>query len=278
MNETLLMEMLNKSAGTQALTSTNYIFYAVISLVSGLMIWIIIFSPRIFSFISLFSSTKPFIRKWEKMSGRKVIILSHKGAGLFGSMITMEDVIKIEKIIRKHKDRGIDLMVNTFGGDLLASLRLAMLVKRGDIRVIVPKYAWSGGSLVALASPQLLMNSTATLSPVDPQLGSLLKFYSSKYWMEIIKKKGNKSDDNSIAMARMSKEILSEMRKYLRDILKGKKIDEKKFNDMFLYGKRTHSDQFTPDVLKDIGIKTKSINSEIPDMIIESLKIDGVIA
>ena len=40
---------------------------------------------------------------------------------------------------------------------------------------MVPHYAMSGGTLVALAADEILMDPDAVLGPVDPQLGSLLR-------------------------------------------------------------------------------------------------------
>jgi membrane-bound ClpP family serine protease len=41
----------------------------------------------------------------------------------------------------------------------------------GKVTAVVPRYAMSGGTLIALAADEIVLDSHATLGPVDPQLG-----------------------------------------------------------------------------------------------------------
>ena len=66
--------------------------------------------------------------------------------------------------------RPIDIIVHTPGGLVLAAGRSPALADReGD--VFVPHYAMSGGTLIALAADEIVMDANAVLGPVDPQLG-----------------------------------------------------------------------------------------------------------
>lgn len=75
----------------------------------------------------------------------------------------------------------IDLVVHTAGGDIDATQKLMRLIeekigKDGTIRVIVPDYAKSAGTLMALGAHSVLMSSTSELGAIDPQfvLGDVL--------------------------------------------------------------------------------------------------------
>ena len=72
-----------------------------------------------------------------------------------------------------YKDVPIDLVLHTPGGLVLASLQIARAIQahKGKVTVVVPHYAMSGGTLIALAADEIMMDSHAVLGPVDPQLG-----------------------------------------------------------------------------------------------------------
>jgi ClpP class serine protease len=44
---------------------------------------------------------------------------------------------------------------------------------KGKVTVFVPHYAMSGGTLIALAANEIVMDANAVLGPVDPQIGGL---------------------------------------------------------------------------------------------------------
>jgi ClpP class serine protease len=61
----------------------------------------------------------------------------------------------------------------------------ALVEHKGKITVFVPHYAMSGGTLIALAADEIVMDSNAVLGQVDPQIGempaaSIVKFSTSK--------------------------------------------------------------------------------------------------
>jgi hypothetical protein len=69
----------------------------------------------------------------------------------------------------------IDLLVNSLGGDGLASWRLITMIREflgndGYITCLVPYYAFSAGTLIAVGSNEIFMHPMASLGPVDPQI------------------------------------------------------------------------------------------------------------
>ena len=122
------------------------------------------------------------LRRLEQERGSRVITLIHRqeGSGLlglaFGRYIDIDDSEQLLRAIRlTPHEMPIDLLLHTPGGLVLASDQIAYALKRhdGKVTVIVPHYAMSGGTLVALAADEILMDPDAVLGPVDPQLGSL---------------------------------------------------------------------------------------------------------
>src|SRR6202008_3654251 len=49
----------------------------------------------------------------------------------------------------------------------------ALVQRKANVTAFVPHYAMSGGSLIALAADEIVMDPNAVLGPVDPQIGDL---------------------------------------------------------------------------------------------------------
>ena len=50
---------------------------------------------------------------------------------------------------------------------------LVLRARKGKVTIFVPHYAMSGGTLIALAADEIVMDPHAVLGPVDPQLGDM---------------------------------------------------------------------------------------------------------
>jgi len=79
-------------------------------------------------------------------------------------------------IHRLDKEKGLDLILHTPGGDIAATESLvdylySMFGK--DIRVIVPQISMSAGTMIALSSKEIIMGKHSNLGPIDPQMGGL---------------------------------------------------------------------------------------------------------
>lgn len=71
----------------------------------------------------------------------------------------------------------IDLLLHTPGGDVDAAEKLIGLVRSatgedGQLRVIIPDYAKSAGTLMALGANAIVMSDSSELGPIDPQVSS----------------------------------------------------------------------------------------------------------
>jgi ClpP class serine protease len=118
----------------------------------------------------------------EAVRGTRVIAMIHRqetvgflGVPLF-RYIDIEDSEAVLRAIRTTPDdRPIDILLHTPGGLVLASEQIAYALRShpAKVTVLVPHYAMSGGTLVALAADEIVMDEAAVLGPVDPQLGDL---------------------------------------------------------------------------------------------------------
>ena len=65
-------------------------------------------------------------------------------------------------------------MLHTPGGDIDAAEKLITMVRthvgNGHLRIIVPDFAKSAGTLMALGADMILMSDTSELGPIDPQI------------------------------------------------------------------------------------------------------------
>lgn len=68
----------------------------------------------------------------------------------------------------------VDLMLHTIGGDIDEAEKLIQLLRArvgetGNIRVVIPDYAKSAGTIMALGANSILMSDSSELGPIDPQ-------------------------------------------------------------------------------------------------------------
>ncbi len=83
----------------------------------------------------------------------------------------------------------LDLIVNSMGGDGLTSWRIISLIRekigaKGHLSVLVPLYAYSAGTLMALGADDIYLHPFACLGPVDPQISVTTKEGQRKFAYE----------------------------------------------------------------------------------------------
>lgn len=79
-------------------------------------------------------------------------------------------------IHKMDKSMGLDLILHTPGGDLAATESVVDYLYSMfgyNIRVIVPQISMSAGTMIALASKEIVMGKHSNLGPIDPQMGGL---------------------------------------------------------------------------------------------------------
>jgi len=74
------------------------------------------------------------------------------------------------------RNKGLDLVLHTPGGDIAATESIIQYLRQmfqGNIRVIVPQIAMSGGTMIALACKSIVMGKQSSLGPIDPQINGV---------------------------------------------------------------------------------------------------------
>lgn len=122
------------------------------------------------------------IRAIERSRRSRVITMIHRQEkrSLFGFSVArhidLEDAQTIIGAIKETpKDRPIDLILHTPGGLVLAAMQIARAVEAhpAKVTVLVPVYAMSGGTLIALAADEIVLGEFSVLGPIDPQIAGL---------------------------------------------------------------------------------------------------------
>lgn len=91
-----------------------------------------------------------------------------------GARINREDIIGIVELLHNvPRNSNIDLMLHTGGGDIDAAEKIVAILRTcvgsARFRVIVPDFAKSAGTLIALAADEIVMSDSSELGPIDPQ-------------------------------------------------------------------------------------------------------------
>lgn len=109
-----------------------------------------------------------------------------------GTLIDRDDVLGFGDLLHNVRpDENLDLLLHTAGGDIDAAEKLINMVRtrvgKGRLRVIVPDFAKSAGTLIALGADMIVMSDTSELGPIDPQItlrdphGNLLRHSVQAY-------------------------------------------------------------------------------------------------
>jgi ClpP class serine protease len=88
--------------------------------------------------------------------------------------IDIDDAESVLRAIRETPPgRPIHIILHTPGGLVLAASQIAIALADhdGPVTAVVPHYAMSGGTMIALAADEIVIDKHAALGPIDPQLG-----------------------------------------------------------------------------------------------------------
>ena len=208
----------------------------------------------------------------EKQRGSRVIMLIHRQEtmSLLGfpvlKYISIEDSEEVIRAIQMTDPNiPIDLVLHTPGGLVLASYQIAHAIKHrpGKVTVHVPHFAMSGGTLIALASDEIVMGDHAVLGPVDPQIGeypaaSLVKLAQTKRISDI--------DDRTWILADIGKKAIDQLREHLKDMLLEHFTPERadEIARTMSEGRWTHDFPITFEEAQGLGLRvTKGLPTEL---------------
>jgi len=210
--------------------------------------------------------------------GSTVITLIHRqeSVGFLGiplyRYISIEDSEEVLRAIRAApKDKPIDLIIHTPGGLVLAASQIAMALKQHpkETRVIIPHYAMSGGTLIALAADKIIMDPNAVLGPVDPQVGE----FPAPSILRAVEMKGKeKVDDKTLILYDVSLKAINQVKSLVYELLKDKLGDEKakEVAEILTSGKWTHDYPITVEEARSLGLP---VSTDVPPEVYELMEL-----
>lgn len=202
----------------------------------------------------------------ERARGTRVIAMIHRqetvgflGVPLF-RFIDIDDSEAVLRAIRMTPDdRPIDLLLHTPGGLVLASEQIAYALREhpAEVTVLVPHYAMSGGTLLALAADEILMDTAAVLGPVDPQLGDM----PAASIVRVAQKKPVENlDDRTLLLADVAEKALRHMKQVVT-LLVTPRLNPKKAESLaeeLAGGHYTHDDPITFAEAQQLGLPVQA--------------------
>ncbi len=208
----------------------------------------------------------------------RVITLIHRQEILsfigipFTRFINIEDSEEVLRAIRRTPDdKPIDFILHTPGGLVLAAEQIAMAIHKhpSQVRVMVPHYAMSGGTLIALAADKIIMDQNAVLGPVDPQVSG---FPAASIQKTIDEKNTDDLDDETLIMADVAHKAVVQLESFLRRIL-SEKFEPEEIEKIIINlsrGKFTHDFPLTCEGLKELNIDH---HTDLPDKIYRLMEL-----
>ncbi len=173
-----------------------------------------------------------------------------------GETLTIEDSEFVLTRIRETPDeKPIDLVVHTPGGLALAAEMIAIALKQHPAKttVMVPFYAMSGGSLIALAADEIVMEPYAVLGPVDPQIGG---FPAAAYEALLREKPIEAIQDEMVMLAHVARLSTTQVKSFVKwliaDRLPPKQCEE--LAEFLSGGYMTHDTPITLETVQSWGL------------------------
>ncbi len=222
------------------------------------------------------------MRQMEESRGSRVITLIHRQESLsilgipVYHYIDIDDSEAILRAIRLTPDEmPIDLILHTPGGLVLAAEQIAKALKehRGKVTVFVPHYAMSGGTLIALAADEIVMDKNAVLGPVDPQFVSGQTEVAAASILRVLREKPkDKISDETLMMADQAEKALRQVRNFVFELLRDKMPPEEaqRLADILSQGTWTHDYPIFVDRARNLGL---AVQTDMPPVVYKLMSL-----
>src|ERR1700738_2064875 len=224
----------------------------------------------------IFSSLQPVVQKFLLAQARRrtlariaqkrdatVITLIHRQETLsllgipLARYIDIDDSQSVLRAIRETPSKkSIEIILHTPGGLVLAASQIARALADHDGRIVavVPHYAMSGGTLIALAADEIVLDRHAALGPVDPQLGQ----HAARSYVEVASWPGQ-HDDQTLLMAHAGRKALRQVKQTAEGLL-GKHMESARGGDageLLSQGYWTHDHPLMAPELEKLGLPVR---------------------
>jgi ClpP class serine protease len=217
-------------------------------------------------------------RALEEKRGSRVIALIHRQERLsflgfpVARYIEINDSEDVLRAIRLTDPQvPIDLVLHTPGGLVLAAEQIAQALCRhpAKVTVFVPHYAMSGGTLIALAADEIIIDENAVLGPVDPQVGqqpavSILSVLEQKPIQEI--------DDTTLILADISRKAIRQVKEMVTRILGNRMSPEAAAGlaDILTSGLWTHDYPIGVEEARQFGLP---VSTDVPTEVYQLMNL-----
>ena len=218
------------------------------------------------------------LKRFEQERKSRVISLIHRqeSTSVLGvsvdSHISIEDSEAVLRAIRlTPPEQPIDLILHTPGGLVLASEQIAkaLVEHKGKVTVFVPHYAMSGGTMIALAADEIVMDNNAVLGPVDPQIGGMP---ASSIVNVLALKKRDSINDETLILADVAQKARVQVATFIAQLLL-KRMPEKKAAEVATIlseGRWTHDFPLTVPMLRELGLP---VTTDMPLLVYELMDL-----
>ena len=205
----------------------------------------------------------------ERKRGSRVIAMIHRqetmsllGFPIF-RYIDIDDSEEVLRAIRlTPEEMPIDLILHTPGGLVLAAEQIALALRehKGKVTVFIPHYAMSGGTLIALAADEIVMDPHAVLGPVDPQIG---QFPAASIVRAVGQKNVNEIEDQTLILADVAEKALRQVRAVVQRLLEDRMPagEAGRIAEMLSSGTWTHDYPLTVSEARSLGLP---VSTEMP--------------
>jgi ClpP class serine protease len=218
------------------------------------------------------------IARLERERGSRVIVLIHRQEtmSLLGFPIFRYiDIDDSEAVLRAIKMTGddvpIDVIVHTPGGLVLAAEQVARALCRhpAKVTVFVPHYAMSGGTLIALAADEIVMDENAVLGPVDPQLGQ----QPAASVLRVLEQKPvEKIDDETLILADIAAKAIRQVQDTVTELVAERMEPDaaRQLAQTLATGVYTHDYPITARQARDLGLP---VTTDLPELVYEIMAL-----
>ena len=216
------------------------------------------------------SARLKLMRSIEQKRGSRVIALIHRQENIsflgfpLSRYIDIQDSEQVLRAIKLTDDKlPIDIILHTPGGLVLAAEQIANALSRheGPVTVMVPHYAMSGGTLLALAANSIVMDENAVLGPVDPQIGS---FPAASILNVIESKDRDKIDDETLIMADIAEKAVRQVKQTIKRIACCTYTPDEAIQlaEALASGRWTHDYPISVEEAQELGLK---VSTDLPE-------------
>ncbi|MFL5842280.1 MAG: SDH family Clp fold serine proteinase [Thermoleophilaceae bacterium] len=205
-------------------------------------------------------SRRRALARISKLRGATVITLIHRqeSLSLLGfPLVRYIDIDDAESVLRAIREtpsgREIEIILHTPGGLVLAAEQIARALARHDAKVtaVIPHYAMSGGTLIALGADEIVLDPHAALGPVDPQLG---QFPAAS--LIAVSERPGEHDDQTLLLADVGRKAIAQLEGFTRRLLERNMPPERAHESAHLLsaGTWTHDHPLQAEELHILGL------------------------